>query len=328
LTLLTKSPCVVAVLFVFVFIVSSSPVSAIDRVGGQFWAYDASMTVAGLNVTGTVTYTLSGQDSVVSGDISYEADILTISGNLSASSTLFGAPYSVFTVLGGARFESKDGTSTIREDLIQWTNISIGSAPIQLLTRMKKEVITTYAPPYLSKFNPTTTHPGDAWIEPIDLNMTTIVNGTQFQSISNSGTYSVVVASSMENVEVDAGTFETLKITTTDSTGARNVYWWSSKVQNFVVEKSYDALSSQPSATLYLKDFDSSSGRGTLITVIVGAVVVVVAMVILGAIISSRRKMDPVPPIPPQVGLPGQVQGPPARPGVDTPGPVEKQPKR
>jgi hypothetical protein len=322
------SPSVVALLLVFVFMTSAFQVSAVDRVGGQFWTYDASMTVAGLNATGTVTYSLSGRDSVMASGVSYDADILTISGNLSASSTLFGAPYSVSTVLGGARYESRGGMSTIREDLLQWTNISIGSAPVQLLARMQTEITTTYTPPYLSKFDPATTSPGDTWTEGITLNTTTIVNGTTVQGISRLVTYNVVVASSMEEVTVDAGTFQTLKITTTDSIGARNMFWWSSKVQNFVVEKRYDALNSQPSTILSLKEFDSSAGAGTLIAVIVGVVVVAVAIVILAAILSARRPREPVHPLPPQAGVLGPSRmPPPTPPGVKAPGLIEKQPR-
>ncbi len=322
------SPSVVALLLVFVFITSAFPVSAIERVRGQFWTYDASMTIAGLNATGTVTYSLSGQDSVMASGVSYDADILTISGNLSASSTLFGAPYSVSTVLGGARYESRGGMSTIREDLLQWTNISIGSAPVQLLARMQTEITTTYTPPCLSKFDPATTSPGDTWTEGITLNTTTIVNGTTVQGISRLVTYNVVIASSMEDVTVDAGTFQTLKITTTDSTGARNMFWWSSKVQNFVVEKRYDALNSQPNKLLTLKEFDSSSGAGTLIAVIVGVVVVAVAIVILAAILSARRPREPVHPLPPQAGVLGPSRmPPPTPPGVKAPGLIEKQPR-
>jgi len=322
------SPSVVALLLVFVFITSAFPVSAIERVRGQFWTYDASMSVAGLNATGTVTYALSGQDSVVADGVSYDADILTISGNISASSTLFGVPYSVSTVLGGARFESRGGMSTIREDSLQLTNISIGSTPVQLLARIRTETTMTYAPPFLSKFDPATTRPGDTWTEVITLDTTTIVNGTTVQNISRLVTYNVVVASSMEDVTVGAGTFQTLRITTTDSTEARNIYWWSSKVQNFVVEKRYDALSSQPSTILSLKEFDSSAGAGTLIAVIVGAVVVAVAIVILAAILNARKKGEPVPPQPNQAGLLGPTQVPPPTPlGMKAPGLIEKKPR-
>jgi hypothetical protein len=321
-------PSVVAVLLVFVFITSAYPVSAIDRIGGQFWTYDASMMIAGLNATGTVKYALSGQDSIMASGVSYDADILTISGNLSASSTLFGVPYSVSTVLGGTRYESRGGMSTISEDSLQWTNMSIESSPVQLLARMRTETTTTYTPPYLSKFDPAATSPGDTWTEGITLNTTTISNGTTVQSISRLLTYNVVVASSMEDVTVDAGTFRTLKITTTDSTGARNMYWWSSKVQNFVVEKKYDALGFQPSTILSLKEFDSSAGAGALVAVIVGVVVVAVAIVILAAILNARRKREPVHPLPPQPGVLGPNQmPPPTTPGVKAPSLIEKKPR-
>ncbi len=325
---LSISPSIVALSLVLVFMTSALPVSAIDRVSGQSWTYAVSMPVSGLNATGTVTYALTGQDSVKVNGVSYDTDILTISGNLSASSTVFGAPYSVSAVLGGSRYETKGGISTVKEDSLQWTNVSFGSVPVQLFARIQKEAITTYAPAFLSKFDPGTTRPGDTWTEAITLNTTSILNGTTVRGIPHLAIYNVIVGSSMENITVDAGTFQTLKITTTDSTGARNVYWWSSKVQNFVVEKRYNALSSQPSTILSLKEFVSSAGDGTLIAVVVGAVVVAIAIAILAAILKARRKWEPVNPPPYRVGVPGPNQmPPPAPPGVKTPGRIRKHPK-
>ena len=325
---LSKSPSVVALLLVLVFVTSALPVSAVNRVGGQFWTYNASMPVAGLNATGTITYSPSGQGSITAGGETYDADILTISGDLHASSTLFGDPYSASTILGGTVYESRGRMSTIRDDSLELTNLSIGSEPTQLLARMRIETITTYAPPLLSKFDPAITSPGDKWTESVSRNTTTIVNGTTDNGISHSVTYNVVVAPSMEDITVDAGTFEALKITATDSTGARSVYWWSPKVQNFVVEKMYDASSSQPSTILSLKEFDVSAGNGTLYAVIVGVVFVAVAVVVLAVILSARRRREPSPPPPDKAGAlgPGQMP-PPTSPGVKAPGLIERQPK-
>jgi hypothetical protein len=141
-------------------------------------------------------------------------------------------------------------------------------------------------------------------------------------------TYNVVVASSLEDVTVGAGVFKALKITVTDRSGTRDVYWWSSKVQNFVVVKRYDGSSSEPRALLSLKEFDSSAGNGTLIPVIVGAVVMAVAVLILAAILNSRRPKRADPLLPPQAGAQrlGQRRLRPSR-GVKTPGLIEKEPK-
>jgi uncharacterized lipoprotein YbaY len=315
-----------AFLLVFVFMTSPYSVSALDRVGGQFWAYNVSMPITGLNATGTVTYSLSGQGSVMANGVSYDCDILTISGNVSASSFLVGVPYSASAVLGGTQYESRGGISTISEDSLQLTTISIGSSPAQLLARIQTETITNYTPPFPSKFDPATTRPGDTWTEGVTLDMTRIINGTTVQSNSRLTTYNVVVASSMENIKVDAGTFQALKITMTDSTGARNVYWWSSKVQNFVVEKRYDALSSQPSTVLSLKEFDSSAGGGILIAVIVGVVLVAVAVLILVVLLSARRPRQPVHQSRHQVGVLGPRQmPPPTPPGAKAPGLIERK---
>ena len=278
------------------------------------------MTILGLNATGTIKYTLSGLDSVTVGGTSYPADIMRIDGNLTASSLLLGVPYTLSAKLGGLRFESRNELSVLREDSLQWVNISIGTGPI-LLTRVQTEINTSYSPPYMSKFFPSEIGPGDSWTEVTSLTKTTIVNGTVETALSRPTSYLFKAASSMETITVVAGTFNVLRITVTDDLGARTVYWWSSEVANFVLEKRYDALGSQPYTILSLKKFDSSSGEGILVALIIGAAVVAVAVVILAFILKARRRRQPVGKQQRDAGLVRPIRGVrPPPPGATPPG--------
>lgn len=311
---------------VAIFVLSPFTASALDRVGGQFWTYDASMIVSGSNASGSITYTLSGKDSVVSNGISYDADVMTIAGNLSSSSYLFGVPYSLRTQVGGTRYESSGGIATIEDDLKLWTDISIGSDPLQLVARVQTENITTYSPPYLSGFDPSNVNPGDSWRETVTLNVTIIENGTVARSVTHDVVMDVVVGSSFEDVRVGAGTFKTLRITSTDGNGAREVHWWSSKVQNFVLEKRYDPLGTRPSAMMSLTEYESDAGNNVLIAVVLGAALVGVAVVILLVILRSRGR-DPARLREPGGLVPGRPVLPDSR-GRKAPGRIEREPER
>lgn len=304
-------------LTVAVFIASPFTVAAVDRVSGQFWTYDASMMINGSNATGTISYSLSGRDTLESNGTSYDADVLTITGNLSSTSSLFGTTYSLRSTVGGTRHVIAGGMAAIQDDMGFWTDMSVGSPPSQLLARVRTESILNYSPPYLLKFDPATARPGDSWRETITLSTTTIVNGTAISSAAHRVTYSVVISSSTEDVTVGAGTFETLRLTSTDSSGARDVLWWSSKADTFVLEKRYDPLSSTPGTIMSLREYEASTGGVTLIAILLGSVVIGVAILILVMILRARRR-EAVRWLP----------HPSSPRGLKTPGISEREPKR
>lgn len=317
LALMGRLASAIALLLVLATITSSVPVTAAARAEGQFWTYDASMDIAGLNATGTVTHAFRGHGSVVVDGVSLGADLISISGQLSASSTIFGAPYNVSAIVGGTRYEGQEGITVMKEDSMQWTNISMGSSPPQLVSRMISETITNYSPPYMSKFNPSTILPSDSWTEPVVVNTTTIVNGTARSAVSRSVVYLVVVGATTEAVTVKAGTFDTLRITVMDSSGGQVVYWWSSKVQNFVIEKTYGSGDPQPNMVLSLTAYGDSTEATTLMAVLAGAALITVAVAVLAVILNARRPGHHAdrPPRPPNV-----QDGPPEPPSARPPG--------
>ncbi len=291
---LGRSMALVASSLVFACVVSSVPAAALDRVDGQFWTYDLSTALLGLNATGTISYRLSGHDMVTVANTSYESDLYTVTGNLSASSYLFGVPYTVTSTLQGTRYETRGQASVLMEDMRQWTDASLESAPPELLVRVIESVNTTYVPAYMAGFDSADLRLGSSWEEHISIRTVVVENDTQVHSSAELATYQFAVAGTTESVVVPAGTFDTVRITSTDDHGGRIVYWWSSNAQGFVLEKHYEPLASEPGTILSLRSFDARSSGGLLIPLVVGASVVAVAIVILVILLNARKPKGPV----------------------------------
>lgn len=284
-------------LFILLIVASSAPCLASS---GNHWTYDISMNVAGLNASGTVTYKLQGQASLDLGSKTYKADAMEISGQVSAQGKLLGIPTSVTEILGGTRYCQNDGMSLIKDDSVTILNISLGSSPIQLLSRTETETVTTFSPPYLSKFDSGRTGPGNAWTETDTVNTTISVNGTALPLISTQASYTVQVASSRVVLATEAGTFVTLEISVLENTDFRTVYWWSEEVQNLVAEKKFGPGATQPYMAMSLKDFETSSNAESTFAVIVGVVLIAVAVAILAVLLGARRPRSPASQHPPQ----------------------------
>ncbi len=291
---LSWSTALVASVLAFACVAGSVPAAALSRVDGQFWTYDLSMNVLGLNATGTVSYDLSGRDKIIVGGSTHDADIYTIRGNLSASGYLYGVPYSVTAMLEETRYNPSGHVSVLEEDTEQWTNASVQAATPLLLARIDEQSISTWTPAYMSGFDPDTTGRGDSWDEQVTLTTKVIRNGTELLNSSGPINYHFVIGQLTESVTVGAGTFEALRITATSGQGGQVIYWWSSKAQAFVLEKHFGPMNSAPTKILSLSSYNLQAGSGLLIPIIVGAAIVAVAVVILGFLLNARKPKGPI----------------------------------
>jgi hypothetical protein len=294
------------------------PAAAVDRSRGDYWTYAISFDVAGFgssgfSANGTLTYTCVDQDTITIGGISYDVNVMRVSGGTSGTAGFLGVETSL--TLGGFIYETADGMGLAKGDLFAWTNMTFGTGTFQLSSRTEIETMTTYYPPLLSGFNPSTVRLGDSWTETVESSTTTTewINGTiQGSSAVDTGilTYTNVVASAKETVTAEAGTFEALRITSTDSDGNSAVYWWSSKAHNFVKEDTYELGSSTPVTTMILKDYSTGSSISLALVAALGGIVLAVALVVLALVLLKKRKpLQPSPyqllPSPPPV-LPGR----------------------
>ncbi len=303
-----------------VMAIAAVPAAAVDRSRGDYWTYALSFDVtgfgsSGISANGTLTYTCVDQNTITIGDTSYDVNVMRVSGGASGTAGFLGFEASL--TFGGFIYETVDGMALAKGDIFAWTNMTFGTGTFQLSSRTEIETLTTYYPPLLSGFNPSTVRPGDTWTETVESSTTTTewINGTiQESSAFDSGilTYTNVVASAKETVTTEAGTFEALRITSTDSDGNSAVYWWSSKAQNFVKEDTYEQGSATPVTTMVLKDYSTGSSISLALVAALGGIVLVVALVVLALVLLKKRK--PLQPSPYQPGMP--YQPPPSPPPV------------
>jgi hypothetical protein len=278
--------------------VAAHPAAATDRVNGDYWTYDASATVpllfTNVVVNGTTTYTCVDQSTLDIGGTSYPVNVMKISGGKSGAADFMGTQVSM--TLGGYVYETQEGMGIAKSDVFTWMNTTIGTSSFPLVYRNVTEVSTTYTPAVLSGFRPSTVDAGDSWVETVASTTTTTkrVNGTM-QGSPDTQTetlaFNFVAAASKEIVTTPAGKFEALRITATVSDGNSVVYWWSSEVQNFVKEDTYEAGSATPVATMILKDYEIGSAVNLALVAAMGGIALAVALVVLALVLLKKRKL-------------------------------------
>lgn len=298
------------------------PAAAMTRGSGDFWTWDVSMGVVGVNATGTITYAFAGEDTLTINGVSYPVNVMKITGGVSGSLPLLG--FQASAALGGFVYEAKDGMSLVKNDLFMWTNLTIGTGSFQIVSRSETELATTYSPPLMSSFKPSSTGPGDSWSETIQVTSvtTTWSNGTlqgSPETSTDTVTFNFVVAGSKESVTTAAGTFDCMKITATGG-GETTVYWWSSKAQNFVKEESYSQGDTQPFSTMTLKEYKSTNPTSVVLFVAVGGGVLVLALIVLALVMLMKRRPGAPTPIQPGTTSPPPPSPPPYRATEGGPG--------
>jgi hypothetical protein len=299
---------------------AAAPAAAVNRSNGDYWTYAMSFDVmgfgtSGINTNGTLTYTCVDQDTITLGGITSDVNVMRVSGGTSGGVGFLGFEASL--TLGGYIYETVNGMALAKADMIAWTNMTFGIGTFQISSRTEIETATEYWLPLLYGFDPSKVELGDTWMETVESVTTTTewINGTAQGTPSNDYSvliYTNVVASAKETLTTEAGTFETLRITSTDSDGNSVVYWWSSKAQNFVKEDTYEQGSTTPVMSMVLKDYSTGSSISLALVAALGGIVLVVALVVLALVLLKKRR--PFQPSPYQPGMP--YPPPPTQPPV------------
>jgi hypothetical protein len=274
---------------------ASFPSSALDRNDGDYWVYSMVVVVPGFGVsaTGTVKYEFVSRGSLTIDGVGLPVNVMRVTGSAVGGVALI--DLSAAVVIEGYIYEALEDMSTVRSDLTYWTNVSWGSGDFAWPINTANRSVSTYTPPLLSGFDTGTTAPGATWTENIEVrtgyyNMTT---GLVEHESASSMTISYSVHSEHETVSTGAGRFETLRITATESSGGRVVYWWSEEIGLFVKEDTYAEGSAQPVQTLALEDYSGKPRTDVLVFVAVGGVAMAVALVALALVLIRRRPPRP-----------------------------------
>ena len=299
--------------------IAVAPASAITRGSGDFFTYSITMSVEGFNATGSITNSFQGIDSLSAKGQSYDVNVMSVDGSVTVS-ILSG---SVTATLGGRIYETQDGLGIVKDDAIIWLNASFGIGSFQIVNRTEIETMSMYSPPLMSAFTPSAAEPGDSWTETIEVSTTTTTwaDGVMQGSPTNdteSLTVSYVAASSVESVNTPAGTFKTLKITATESSGDYVVYWWSSVVGNFVKQLEFSVDGTLPNLSMILTDYNHTASTSSTLIIGIGLGVAVIAVIVLVVVLKMRRR--PGQPVPSEPGMPVSQPSAPSPQGPPPPG--------
>jgi len=309
-------PLVLSFGFMTATMMFASPVnaSALTRSNGDYWTWEMSTTLQGVDVHGNMTYGFDGSDSISVNGTSYDVSIMGISGTLSGSTTFLGLPLIMNVTLGGSVFEMRDSVSIVKEDRFVWMNVSWGNSGFMMTSRSEIETMSSYSPPTMLQFHPGESGPGDSWTDVF--NITTITTTWRNGTVQNQATtydhmsYSVLIASSTSSVNTLAGTFEALRITATDPDGNYEINSYSDEVKNVIKYEAYESGSATPSMSMSLSSYHISKpvSLSTLVLAGIGIMAVVVALIVILALMMRRKGRTPQPsqPIVPPQAPPAQ----------------------
>lgn len=276
---------------VLLLLSASSSSSAMERNAGDYWVYSMVVTVPefGASATGTMKYEFVSQESLTIDSVGVLVNVMRVTGSAVGGIPLI--DLSAAVVIEGYVYEGVGDMSTVRSALTYWTNVSWGSGDFSWPINTANRSVSTYTPPLLSGFDPGVTVPGASWTENIGVstayyNMTT---GLVEHESTSSLTISYSAHSEFETVSTGAGSFETLRITATESGGGHVVYWWSEEIGLFVKEDTYVEGTAQPVQTLSLEDYSGKPRTNVLVFVAVGGVAMAVALAGLALVLIKRR---------------------------------------
>lgn len=274
---------------------ASLPGSALERAEGDFWVYSMHISVPGFDVAteGVLRYEFVSQESVNVDGADVPTNVMRVTGSAYGSVDIIDLGASM--VMEGYVYEGLDDMSTVRSDMTYWINLTWGSGDFSWPINSASRSVSTYAPALLSGFDPGTTALGANWTENIEV-QTLTYNVTTSAVESNETdllTVNYSVHTELESVPTGAGRFDTLRITATESSGGRVVYWWSEEVGLFVKEDTYVEGESQPVQTLLLGDYSGNAGTDVMVFVAIGGAAMAVALVALAIVLVKRRPPRP-----------------------------------
>lgn len=300
---------------------TSAPVAAMDRSEGEFWTYDMATNIKGVDVSGEMTISFEGYDTINVNGTSYEVSVLKMISGFSGSVDILGSPWVVLGSIVGTIYETRDGYGTVKDDVTMDVNVTWGEDPFQIVTNEEMETTTTYSPPMGAELDPTEDGPGDSWDETVTEVTTVYLDGVLDESSTEVRTYQYSIASARESVTVPAGTFDTLKFTVTDEDGGREVRWYSEMAGDAVKIELYSEDSSEPYTTFEMNEYShDTGGLSTVIFVFAGVGIALAVLVIVVLLLVMKRRSGPsqapppLQPMPEMPPLPPPQQSPPAPP--------------
>ena len=249
-----------------------------------------------VRVGGNVTYEFREQSTLLVAAEEYDANVLSVNGELSGSMELFGEPFIDASIaVDGYLFETASGGGTIKEQTDMLVDATFGSGSSSWLLQQTRQTVVTYTPPYLSEFSPGSNQLGNHWSEQVYVNSssTSWNNGTDRDEWWNGydTTLDITVGGNSFGVGTPAGNFSCISIVVVDQGGDYDVLWWSNDVHGIVIKESYWAGEEWPNwhESMMLVKYDKGTTESVLWVVVVGICVAVVAVIVLFLVLSRTR---------------------------------------
>jgi len=289
----------VAVVVLAMFLAfAACPVAATDHQSGEAWTYQVSTSVdAGVfvvDIFGNVTYEFEEERTLTVGTLVYDVDVMSVDGELSGTMEMFGEPLLGASVtINGFLYEAADGGGIVREDMHWLIGTTVGSGSAAWSLQYGTQTIVTYTPPYLAELDPDSVELGIQWSETVNINDTVTLweNGTIVDTSSDrSGSvFSIVVEPATDSIVTPAGTFDAIRITSTDENGDREIRWWSDDVNGYVKIQSYSEGEDTARETMVLTSYEKGDSGSMLWVALVGIAVALVAIVVLAVVLLRMR---------------------------------------
>lgn len=280
-----------------------------DRSEGDYWVYEMEMSFEGIDVSGTYRYEFSEKDIITVGSESHDVNVMEVSGSMTGETDDFlGMSATIEIDVHGFVYEPQGSIASLKEDIHLWANVTVDTGPADIVVRMELHEVITYSPPQMTGFVDGETGTGDQWDETTNRTTTSTmwIDGVIDETATDESeeTYSFSVAATEDSVETDAGTFDCLKMTMTDSEGDYSVYWYSSDVGSWVKVELYNEGDSEPYNSMELSEYQSSQGSGAMILIIAGAGVAILVVVVVAVLLMSKRRGQRPVVVPPQAPPP------------------------
>jgi len=287
------------VLLAILLVFASCPAAAVEHDSGETWVYEVSTKIdVGafvVDVEGDITYEFKDESSITLGTNEFDVNALSVDGDLSGTMDLFGSEFlEVNATIDGFLFEAVDGCGTVEENVSWLVDATIGTDTGTWSVQSVVQTVLTYAPPYMSEFDPSSIELGASWSEYVIVEsvITTWENGT-VKGVSTDRSnmvYSIVVDSAKETVATPAGEFDAIGITVTDQDGNCETRWWSEEVNGWVKIQYYSVADDDPVETMVLSSHIRGNSGSMLLVVVVGVAFTLFACAVLAIVVLQIRR--------------------------------------
>ena len=284
---------VLAVMASLVCVPLSARAGDISRTEGDYWTYEVSTTVSDIPVSGTITCTFVGDDTLTIDDAGIDVRVLKVTGQFQGSVTSAGLTASVFGVYDGYRYEERGSLGVLKDDLTSLENISVGYDELRITSFVERKMTISYSSPLMSEFDPDTARVGDKWNETVTVRISSSYDDGNISYDADNSTDVTVgfEITSGGSEQTYAGEFEVLRIVQT-SGHVNETFSYAEDVGQFVRYERYENGSDEAVyvAILMGYSYEKRNDDSYVVTLMTGVFVASITVLGIAAALAFSRK--------------------------------------